>query len=91
LSIGIHHEGVIIVDAPVQVPLIDKQLGVVLVSVDTPALSLADEIPIFAVSNSSPAPSCTRPRSPAFPHSVRSLVRIPALHHIPALRRFPVL
>src|SRR6266702_108205 len=52
---------------------------------DTPALSLADEIPIFAVSNSSPAPSCACPCSPAFPCSAHSLVRFPALRCFPAL------
>ncbi len=45
-----------------------------------PALSLADEKVIFAVSC-----ACLRsPRSPAFPHSMRSPVRIPALRRIPA-------
>jgi len=45
---------------------------------DTPALSLADEKVIFAV-------SCAHLHSPAFPHSVRSLVCIPALRRFPAL------
>ena len=33
MSIRVHHEGVIVVDTPVQVPLIDEQLGVALVSI----------------------------------------------------------
>ncbi len=50
-----------------------------------PALSLADEIPVFTVSNGLPAPSCACLHPPAFLHSARSLVRIPALRRFPAL------